>query len=207
MEEITIWADNCSCQNKNYELFLTVLLFINSDDTATKIINFKFLEKGHTFMSADSFHGLIEKESRRYLNGKQHDFGDFMKVIENAKGKVLKMNIQDFLKPKIKVSQYYLNKLKPRPMISKFISARFEKGNNNIVYKLAHDGPENTFNLLNKKQQQEVSKYSTRLSERFNFECEECGIDEDRKNEIIKDLLPLMPPTRHSSWINLSVKN
>ena len=42
-------------------------------------INYHF-EKGHTFMSADSFHHQTEKEMRSKKN--LHDFDDFEKIIE-----------------------------------------------------------------------------------------------------------------------------
>ena len=64
---ITIWCDNCAAQNKNWTLCTSLTRYMN--DTKTEMllnnVTIKYLETGHTFLSADSFHGLVEKNMRK----------------------------------------------------------------------------------------------------------------------------------------------
>jgi len=57
-DRIVFWADNCSAQNKNWTLFTALTCCINAEWRPGEIC-IKFLERGHTFMEADSVHGLI----------------------------------------------------------------------------------------------------------------------------------------------------
>lgn len=57
---IVIWADNCACQNKNWDLVLYLLKMVHSNIISAEQIELKFLQTGHTFMSADSFHHNVE---------------------------------------------------------------------------------------------------------------------------------------------------
>ena len=45
-DSITIWADNCSGQNKNYYLFKTLNQLVNSDEVLFKNITLKYLKSG-----------------------------------------------------------------------------------------------------------------------------------------------------------------
>ena len=56
-------------------------------------ISIKYIEKGHTFVSADSFHAHAEKEMR----AKKHvyEFDDFTEVI-NKRGHAVNMEHSDF---------------------------------------------------------------------------------------------------------------
>ena len=45
-DSITIWADNCLGQNKNYYLFKTLIQLVNSDEVLFKKITLKYLESG-----------------------------------------------------------------------------------------------------------------------------------------------------------------
>ena len=65
------------------------LLNVNS---CPESINMKYFEKGHTFMSADSFHQQIGKEMRSKKN--VCNFDDFEKTIE-SKGCKLPMTEED----------------------------------------------------------------------------------------------------------------
>ena len=56
-------------------------------------ITFKYLEKGHTFMSPDSFHAQGEKGMRKKKN--ICDLDDFLKIVD-SKGKAIEMTYLDF---------------------------------------------------------------------------------------------------------------
>jgi len=55
IRQILFYVHNCSAQNKNWTLFAALTTEVNSD-TGPDTITLCYLKKGHTFMSADSFH-------------------------------------------------------------------------------------------------------------------------------------------------------
>ena len=57
-DEIFIWADNCVGQLKNWTIFSSLVYEVNN--SAVKTVGIKYFEKGHTFMSADSYHHQVE---------------------------------------------------------------------------------------------------------------------------------------------------
>ena len=62
-KNITIYVHKCAAQNKNWLLFCTLglLRIVNDENFACESIELKYLVAGHTFMSADVDHALIEK--------------------------------------------------------------------------------------------------------------------------------------------------
>ena len=60
---IEFWADNCTAQNKNWTLYTLFVLLVNAL-WGPESITMKYLEKGHTFMSADAVHALIGKRMK-----------------------------------------------------------------------------------------------------------------------------------------------
>ena len=48
----TFYMDNCTVQNKNWVIFTAMTAEVNCDREGPDEIIFKYLEKGHTFMSA-----------------------------------------------------------------------------------------------------------------------------------------------------------
>lgn len=64
-EQVTLWADNCSAQNKNWCIFSFFVYLVNFNEVALKQLNLKFFESGHTFMAADSFHHAVEKSLKK----------------------------------------------------------------------------------------------------------------------------------------------
>uniref|UniRef100_A0A6P7FBR7 Uncharacterized protein LOC114328648 n=1 Tax=Diabrotica virgifera virgifera TaxID=50390 RepID=A0A6P7FBR7_DIAVI len=98
VKRIILWMDNCSAQNKNWA-FLTYLVFIiNSDLISAGSIEIKYFEPGHTFMSCDSFHHMVEKSLHKAK--KTYDFEDFKKAVQTCSSSsnvsVLEMNPTDF---------------------------------------------------------------------------------------------------------------
>ena len=93
MCDFIFWTDNCSAQNKNWTLYTALVYYINNPNVTHRTITFKYFEPGHTFMSADSFHHLIESDirARKFL----YDFQDFLSVIEEN-GQAMSMHSNDF---------------------------------------------------------------------------------------------------------------
>lgn len=94
---VVIWLDKYSSQNKYWTLLSFLIFFINSNQTATNIIDLFFFEPGHTFMSADNFHHQVESSLKK--RKKIYDFNDFSDAIQYAKKDkiiVKQMQIEDF---------------------------------------------------------------------------------------------------------------
>lgn len=139
--EITIWMDNCAAQNKNWTLYCFFVHHINSDNTTISSIKLKYLQTGHTFMSADSFHHQIEKSLKQ--KGKVLDFDDYKSCVQNAnsgKTTCVEMNVYDFLDVKDCSSRFKLSKTVPKPLLSNFSEVNFIRGSNNLFYKTAFGG-------------------------------------------------------------------
>ena len=78
-DNVWFWADNCSAQNKNWFLFTGLLQCVNIWGPAD--VTIKFLEKGHTFMEADSIHGDIGSLFKKYNT--VVTFNDFVEICKN----------------------------------------------------------------------------------------------------------------------------
>lgn len=64
VEDITIWSDNCPSQNRNF-IMVMAYFWILKNYPNIKLINHKFLLRGHTHMEVDGDHSLIERERKR----------------------------------------------------------------------------------------------------------------------------------------------
>ena len=87
IEHLVLFADNCSSQNKNYTLVEALIRIMNDPHVhAPDKLTLIFLEKGHTFMAADSIHGSIGKR----LSGLQRigDLQDFTHQILSSRKKL-----------------------------------------------------------------------------------------------------------------------
>ena len=93
-QEITLRADNCSAQNKCWTMFTTLCWLVNREDVQVDRITIKYLEPGHTFMSADSFHHKVELAIKR--SKKLDDFQDFVQADQKV-GTPLVMQPTDFM--------------------------------------------------------------------------------------------------------------
>ena len=63
-KKFVFWADNCSGQNKNWFLYTALVNEANCPNGTVKEIIICYFEPDHTFMSADSFHHLVEQAMR-----------------------------------------------------------------------------------------------------------------------------------------------
>ena len=64
-ENVILWLDNSSVQNKNWTIFSMLVVLINCNDIKAKTVTLKYFQPGHTFMSADAAHSWIEREIKR----------------------------------------------------------------------------------------------------------------------------------------------
>lgn len=95
-EEIVIWADNCTGQNKNWWLYTALVQLVNDSDDVTNKVTIKYLTKGHTHMAADSVHGCIEQKIKRTQN--VYDYDHLCEVIETSRKnvKIWRLSSTDF---------------------------------------------------------------------------------------------------------------
>ena len=90
-----LWSDNCFGQNKNWTIYIAFVQIVNTD-WGPKSVTIKYLESGHTFMRADSVHGVIGK--RMKATPEIITFDDLVNLISasSARIKTLEMKIDDF---------------------------------------------------------------------------------------------------------------
>ena len=82
-KRIVIYADNCSAQQKSW-LFVTVLItYLQHASNATEKIIVKYLETGHTAMSADSIHQVIQKKLAK--SNTACNFQDFATLTQDSR--------------------------------------------------------------------------------------------------------------------------
>lgn len=197
IEEFIFWCDNCSGQNKNWTLF-TAFCYLLNVDGCPETITLKYFEKGHTFMSADSFHHQIEKEMRAKKN--VYDFNDFEHIIA-SKGYMLLMSEGDFLDWENGVSQGKFADNKP--LLANVQVLQFRKNETKMFWKESHEESEfKSAEFLKKKISSKI------LKGQFPRTLQEPrGITSSKKNGIVVKLAPLMPPNRREFWCSLYVND
>lgn len=87
--------DNRATQNKNWSLITAAVRIVNSGRLNAQTITFKYLEAGHTFMSADFVHAGVERQMKSAKN--VYDFNDFIDCVEKVpKTAILVPTNEDF---------------------------------------------------------------------------------------------------------------
>ena len=121
-KKLTICCDNCIGQNKNWTLYSSIVHQMFQSETSLKSITFKYFEKDHTFMSAESFHHQVEDNMRckKYV----YYFNDYVDCVDLAR-KALLMRPENFFDFKS-----YQSKTKDtnHPNLSEISEIQFRKG-------------------------------------------------------------------------------
>lgn len=196
-KEITIWCDNCAAQNKCWALFSFFVYIINSSEISAHRINIKYLQKGHTFMSADSFHHQVELSMKNRENSSVYDFADFVDAVETANGGrtiCKELNFFDFAEWRDFSSTTKLTKTEPRAYVHDFAKLMFVRGKKVMLYANDLDDEFTELDFIMTKEMK-LERSTRRTSEK--------GIPEETKAGIIAKLTPLMPPNRRQFWENL----
>ncbi|KAL1506646.1 hypothetical protein ABEB36_005971 [Hypothenemus hampei] len=134
-------------------------------------------------MSADSFHHQVETSLK-----KKKKFTTLM---------ILSVDYGFFMWKDIS-SQYKIKKHNPKPYLKNMTELVATKGQHFLTYKTdfnQEDYYKLDFIKINAKKDNTVPL--PKLRDR--------GIKSERKEAIIKNLLPLMPANRHAFWLNLAV--
>ena len=191
-EEITLWLDNCSYQNKNWTLITMIYHLIQSDTICAQKITLKYFEPGHTFNAADPVHSRIEG-TLRTKQGKVFDLDDLEKCLQDSGCKVSMMQATDFIKWESGVSNYKLAQTEPRPYLAEMMLIQFRREEpDTFFYKEIHDGERIQVKDFLKKSfvvKEENQKVRSLLK--------------SKKDRIVQDLLPFMPKNRTKFWSSL----
>lgn len=199
MKKITIWLDNCSAQNKNWCFFTFLIFMINSQELETMVIDIFYFQPGHSFMSADSFHHQVELSMKHM--GKIYDFYDYEKSIKNSnKGHVdvKVLDGKDFFDWKSECSIFKLNKQINRPMLNSIVHIRAERGLKYLLYSCTYDvyAPYRMLDFLK-------PSYLKKEFQKPQQKKELRGIHPEKKQSILKTLVPLMPKSRQQFWFDI----
>ena len=195
---IKIWLDNCSAQNKNWSLYSFLVQIINSQEIDTKDIILAYFEPGHTHMSADSFHHMVELSMKKKKIIPDWDNFHFS-VLKAGKNVVVKdMKCYDFFEYKNFYSQTKLNnKTMDRPILNDIVLVKFCRNNYKMKYKT--DMQTDFFKEFDFLQNSIVRNGFPP----YVFYENDRGLDKDRKQDIISKMLHLIPPNSRSYWSNL----
>lgn len=200
VKHFVLWVDNCAAQNKNWSFMSFLVNIVNSHLIAAESITIKYFEPGLTFMSADHFHHQVEKSLKR--KQKVYDFEDFVDAVKlsNSKKNVVKvMTISDFYFYQDLSSQHKIRNLQPRTYLKNILAVKAERGQFSLYIKEKH-AAESSWKKLDFLQLKIMkNRKFPDLKNKTAFR----GITKDRKERIISELLPLMPETRKSFWLNL----
>ena len=61
---LSTFSDTCGGQNRNQFILATMLYAIQNDDNNLQTTDMKYMERGHSYLEADSMHACIEREKR-----------------------------------------------------------------------------------------------------------------------------------------------
>ena len=195
-KRFTFYADNCSAQNKNWTLYTGMVAEVNRIGGPDEV-TLKYLEKGHTFMSADSFHAKVEGAVRKMKN--LYDFDDFQSAI-NQHGTAVPMDVSDFSLWENGVSSA---KFTQKPVLANCCVVQFRRGSTKIFWKNSMDSDEWEVGDFLKK------KVSSALLRGIAFpsRCAARGISQSKKTDIEHKLCALMPEDRKAFWHVLAVND
>ncbi|CAM4572758.1 unnamed protein product [Leuciscus chuanchicus] len=188
IRHVIYWVDNCNSQNKNWCLFTSLLTLVNSETISAEDVTLKFFEPGHTFMSADSFHHGVEQEMRHRPGGVVFDFDDFLSVVANSNSR--KVEVVELKNDDIRawMNGHSAAKTKKMPRLAELKVVQLRRGSRSMFVKKSHG--EEDFIELDFLQKKFIPCIPTTLRQ------QDWGVEEAKKTEILKNLVPLMPPTR-----------
>lgn len=170
---------------------------VNSNQINAQRIILNYFEPGHTFMSADSFHHLVENELRKAKT--VNDFSDFVNVVQKTHGNrtiVKEMKVNDFKNFKDHSSYARISKARPRPYLDKIVSAQFTRGSKKLEYKCDFQKEFDSCAFLS---------VGVEKNDFPNFVSKEkCSdLSKEQKDSIRSKIIPLLPLNRRSFWENL----
>ena len=160
-------------------------------------ITLKYLESGHTFLSCDSFHGVVEKNMRQVKN--IYNFDDFVTTVQTSGGgpKVIQMEAGDFTAWDRRVTT---GKAVAVPLLSDIQVTKFQRNSKLLYFKLSHEDEEFTeCDFLMRKTQKDIDNGQAVPEQQE----EPRGIPAWKKNGIVRQLCGIMPENKRRFWESL----
>ena len=195
-EHTTVYADNCSAQNKCW-IFVTMLVtYVQQPENVTRDITIKYLETGHTAMSADSSHQVIQKKLGRVKD--IHDFQDFVDLVEGSGVRVKVMSPEEFFNFEDGVSRSKLGLLGQeglRPHLRDVRQLQVRRGSERIYIKKSHKQQSWTGYDLFRNNYDPTEPPKRRSEPR--------GVNKDKVEAICRGLTPLVPSHKALFWHQL----
>lgn len=152
-------------------------------------------------MSADEFHHQVEHALKK--KKKVYDFDDFADAVattNNRKTVVKKMAVTDFCKIADDTSTARIQQSSPRAYLRDMSEILFKKGSLCLFYKTDFTADYIQLEYLKKT----IAKKGFTVHVQ---KTEARGITDERKNNIIQRLGPLMPANRMLFWQSLATNN
>ena len=196
---ITIYADNCAGQQKSW-IFATVMLtYIQQCDNATEEITVKYLETGHTALSADAAHQVIQKKMAKTTS--VCDYQDFVTMVAESGVQAMTMEPNDFFDFEDGISRTKLTLLGKeglRPQLRDVRAMQVRREDEKLFIKTSHTAKtwrglhllKTTYDPSEPPQRRNVPR----------------GIDKVKIDKLCQTLLPLMPPHKRSFWLQLQTQ-
>ncbi|XP_072397435.1 uncharacterized protein [Diabrotica undecimpunctata] len=122
VEELVIWSDNCPSQNRNVMVMMSYFWLFNICPNL-KVVNHKYLLRGHTHLEADQVHAIIERSVKKQPTMQIVTPWDWQQLISSVGAQVIKMDKDDFKNFEVLYSQSQ----------SLFISKKKNADNNNFL--------------------------------------------------------------------------
>jgi hypothetical protein len=191
--KILFWADNCCGLNKNWCLYTALCTCVNAE-WGPEEITIKYLERGHTYLKADSIHAAIGKKMK-----KQSDiftFPDFVDLC-GAASKTIKPVVLEMDDFPLFTAEQRTRKTKTQevlPMLSSICQVTFKKGARELFYKTDFTQEQETAIAFLKVKYNHSVFPGRRVDPR--------GIPSSKKDGIIK-LLNCVPAAKKRFWLDL----
>ena len=189
--KIVFWVDNCSGENINSFLHAALVNEVNHTNGTTNEVAIKYFEPGHTFMSGDSFHYVIEQGMKK--KQRIQDFQYFIDLVDFS-GKAHVMEHVNFLQILRDVSRAKYASKKPKLWVIQVI--QFERGSNEMRWKESNMDEFQSAEFLQ-------WKYGKSLGKDFCGVEKPRGVALKRKSNLLSILLPLLKMFRWAFWENL----
>ena len=194
-QHVVIWADNCAGQNKNWCLYWALCWCVNQP-WGPSSVTIKYLERGHTYMRADSIHGSIGKRMKKCPE--ICNFPEFVDVCDKAAAKIkpIAMHHTDFYQFTDETRSRNTKKV-TMPKLASICVAKFVKGSRLLQYQESFDGGFTAVDFLKPKCRVDI-QIATLVDPR--------GVSRTKQNKLLK-LAESFPPAKRKFWHELPVSD
>lgn len=195
-EHVIIWADNCTGQNKNWLLYCALCWCVNQPWGPTSV-TIKYLERGHTYMRADSVHGSIGKRWKMRTT-EVRNFEELVDLCDKSAAviKPVEMHYTDFYAFKDEHRSRQSKKV-TLPKLQNISVAKFTKSSRLLAYQEEFGGEFSEVDFLKPKWPLVVD---------IPVADNPRGITKSKRDKLVK-LADSFPPAKRKFWMDLPVND